>query len=1230
MTTRGLVTLEILVLGDNLLQDFIVVDGISEECILGLDALYEHKFIIDGSERKIYRVKKTTLPDSAPTIMTGKKITIKPFSATVVESEGNGAQLPPNLAFYLNQGPGLNSGLRFDPFISLGNEGTVFSIAIVNETNKPITLTKYELIGTLEFSRVEKDSINSCNLNEQPSITLDFKNNLPLEMPEIDRANITTFLDSRKTMFASTAGELGKTGLVKHHINTEGQGPIRLRPYRIHQKDKSELDSILQELLVNKLIRPSVSPWAAPVVLVKKKSGGIRLCMDYRKLNNITKKDSFPLPRIDDVLDLLHGQKYFTTLDLASGYWQIEMDDSSKEKTAFIVDNNLYEWNRLSFGLTNAPGTFQRLMNYVLRSVIGKICLVYLDDIIVFSESKKEHLTNLGCIFDLLKEADLKLGLSKCKFMCQSVQYLGHVISANGITPDPGKIELLKNFKRPTTVVEIQSFLGLASYYRRFIKNFADIAHPLIELTKKKKDKGNHNSQAKKPITKQVAGTDIFTWGNAEQTSFEKLRECLITPPIVAFPDFDKEFLIFTDASNYGIGAVLSQIQGEKEVVIAYSSRHLNTAERNYSAIEREALAIVYGVKRYRHYLQDEKFEIISDHRPLQWLESHKDEKSRLGRWAIELSAVKYKIRYKPGKEHANADFLSRIRVVSTEERSTFTDNIIEEQRKDELCSKIITYLNEGILSETDEIENADWVKEIKTFRIKGGVLLREFRPSSKKRRQFVQDQTVVPYSLRKNVVKEYHDSLLAGHLAFLRTYLRVRDKYYWPNMVSDIKKYCMSCEVCALQRKVVTRAFLHPLEIATAPFEVIGMDFLGPIKPESLNGNKYVLVMTDAFSKWTEVVALSNQTAETTCRALMDKIVLYHGPPKVIITDRGSNFTSRLFNNLCQELKTKHKTTTAYHPQSNGMTERFNKTMVEMIRKYIADGFEQWEDILGPMASAYRNSVHSSTMESPYFLITARDPNMVVDRFLIPETELITPQDYKSQTMKRLREGFTLARTNLLDARTRQKLQYDKRAKESQFELGDRVLLDVRVIKTGTSKKLNPRYQGPYRISRVNDNGTVEIRSYNGAKTQLTHVNRLKALTECMVWRDEECVDFDDLRNITLSARRPGDETNEEEENDATFNEGETDDSVNQDNIESDNSVDQMGISGQEPQALSSTYSSVDNNKASQGQPSLQSVLLTPQGTDNPGSGGIETGGIRSKRETRRPDWFKDFFMEE
>ncbi|KZS06393.1 Uncharacterized protein APZ42_030186 [Daphnia magna] len=267
--------------------------------------------------------------------------------------------------------------------------------------------------------------------------------------------------------------------------------------------------------------------------------------------------------------------------------------------------------------------------------------------------------------------------------------------------------------------------------------------------------------------------------------------------------------------------------------------------------------------------------------------------------------------------------------------------------------------------------------------------------------------------------------------------------------------------------------------------------------------------------------------------------------------------------------MKTKHKTTTAYRPQSNGMAERFNKTVVEMIRKYIDDGYEHWEEVLGPMASAYRNSVHSSTMESPYFLIMAKDPNMVVDRFLIKEAELITPQDYKSQTMKRLIEGFALARKNLLDARVRQTIQYDKRAKENNFEQGDRVLLDVIVTKLGTCKKLNPRCQRPYRISKVHSNGTVEIRSYNGARTQLTHVNRLKALTECMVWRDEEFVDFEDLRTIEFRVTRPDGESSNDKSDEEPEEESDEDEEENFDFETKDGLIEASAETGQQPGML-------------------------------------------------------------
>ena len=367
-------------------------------------------------------------------------------------------------------------------------------------------------------------------------------------------------------------------------------------------------------------------------------------------------------------------------------------------------------------------------------------------------------MANLRKIFSVLEEANLKVKLSKCRFLETSVQYLGHVISADGIVPDPARIESLANYRKPLTVKEMQSFLGLASYYRRFIKGFSTVAHPLIHQAKGKSQ-------------------DKIEWGPAEEKAFEFLRKCLITDPILAYPDFTKEFLIYTDASDYGLGAVLSQIHEGKDQPIAYASRHLNKAEAKYSTIEKEAAAVIFGIKRFRHYLQDEPFVIISDHRPLQWLQTFKDETGRLGRWSIMLANLKYSIKYRPGRVHENADFLSRIPINSVRTTIEEDEVMLREQKKDSLCKDITNYLENGTLSE----ENADqiWAKEIELYGISGGLLCRTHEPISKKRRRFVQQQVVVPLSLRKQLLNEYHDFPISGHLAYQRTCHRVRDKYY-------------------------------------------------------------------------------------------------------------------------------------------------------------------------------------------------------------------------------------------------------------------------------------------------------------------------------------------------------------------------------------------------------------------------------------------------------------------
>ena len=845
------------------------------------------------------------------------------------------------------------------------------------------------------------DQLNSNISTSQPPIEINNistsieildEENLNFDLSEIENDKLKAIFNKFKKIFAKNDFDLGSSDVIKHTIDVQGNYPIRLKPYRPPFKQKEEINRQIEEMLEHGIIRPSKSPWAAPVVLVKKKSGEMRFCINYRQLNNVTKKDSYPLPRIDDILDKMSGKTLFTTLDLASGYFQIIMDDAAKELTAFIVENNLYEFNRMPFGLTNAPSTFQRLMNYVLRTVLGHFALVYLDDIIIYSKTLEDHFNHIETIFRLLHEAGLKLKFKKCHFLKKSVNYLGHIISEDGIAPDPSKIDKIANYRIPQNSEELASFLGLAGYYRPFIQNYGTIAKPLSCQTKKNKK-------------------ERLVWGETEQQSFETLRDRLTTSPILAYPDFTLQFQIFTDASNYGIGAILSQVQNEKEVVISYKSRHLKPSELKYATIEKEALAVVFGIKQFKHYLQDNEFLVISDHRPLQWLEDIKDENGRLGRWAIQLANMKYKIKYKPGRIHQNADCLSRIQMTCITHDFDSNLSITKRQSEDALCQAINGYLTDGTLTHETDTDPPLWVKEIELFNNTSGLLTRDHWPTSQKRRNEMKTQIVLPLSLRLTILNEYHDKPSSGHLAFQRTYLKIQNKYYWPNMRENIKEYCTACIKCATtSKKINHRAPLHPLEIADAPFSVIAIDFLGPFTPMSVQGNSYIMVVTDYLTKWVEAIPLPDQTADTTSQALLKHIIARHGTPRAILTDQGSNFTSKLFANICVYFKIKRKLTTAYHPQTDGQTERFNRTLMSMLRNYTKNTHDDWEDVLELLCFAYRSSVHSSTHESPYYLMHGRDPPMLIDRFLDPRVpDIITPTDYRSQLIKKIHIAFCL-----------------------------------------------------------------------------------------------------------------------------------------------------------------------------------------------------------------------------
>jgi hypothetical protein len=468
------------------------------------------------------------------------------------------------------------------------------------------------------------------------------QNNKTKELTKEQQQQLDELLERNNDLFTTPEQILGRTDLEQHRIIVEHEHPIKQKAYRMSPTENKFIDNEIQRMLEQGIITPSKSPWTSPVVLVAKKNGKTRFCVDYRKLNAITKKDAYPLPRIDEILDSMYNAKWFSSLDLASGYWQVGMDPRDRDKTAFITKQGTYEFNVMPFGLTNAPATFQRLMDKIFYEVKEKYVLVYLDDINIYSTTFEEHLEHLQDVFDRLREAGLKLGPDKCHFCKTELAFLGHSISDKGIAPDPAKIEKVQNFLIPTNLTELRGFIGLASYYRRFIQDFATITAPLNKLLKK---------------------DTPFIWTDECQQAFEFLKDALTTAPILSYPNFEEPFILYTDASYQGLGAVLGQKDEEgNEHVIAYASRSLDKAELNYAPTEIECLAAVWGMKYFRPYIYQSTFELVTDHAALKWLINKPDPSKRMARWIMTLTDYPYTISYKQGKRHHNADALSRLK----------------------------------------------------------------------------------------------------------------------------------------------------------------------------------------------------------------------------------------------------------------------------------------------------------------------------------------------------------------------------------------------------------------------------------------------------------------------------------------------------------------------------------------------------------------------------------------
>ena len=903
---------------------------------------------------------------------------------------------------------------------------------------------------------------------ERPSRLLNVLDLSESDCSDTQLDTLEALLSHHTDIFEMDSSELGHSNVVQHVINTGDSAPIKQHPYRTPMVQRERIAQLIKQMEEQGIVKPSCSPWASPVVLVPKKDGSTRFCVDYRRLNTVTRKDVYPLPRIDDILDTLGRAKYFTTLDLSAGYWQVELDPESQAKTAFTSHCGLYEFTRMPFGLCNAPATFQRLMQVVLAGLEWDCCFVYIDDILIASQSFEEHMRHLQLVFERLRQAGLRLKPKKCFFLRERVPYLGFVISKHGIQVDPSKTDKVRNFPTPTDPTSVRSFVGLASYYRRFVPHFAAIAAPLHRLTKK----------------------DVrFEWSEECETAFCRLKSLLTEAPVLVYPRFGEgeHFLLETDASGVGLGAVLSQKQGDgKYHPVAYASRSLQPNEKNYPISELETLAIVWAVKYFRAYLLGHPCTVLTDHAACVSLLNTPRPSAKLARWAMAIQEMDLMIKHRSGRSNAGADALSRHPCDTVDVNAVVADSsdppetdltvdgelfelsdATQQKLKDlsnlqQACAELkgmYLYLSDGTLPEEEKLARKI-VLESRHFDLLDGILHHENPHSPGKW------CLAVPVSLRSALLADAHGGLFAGHLGEKRVYDRLRRSYWWQGMRSDVRKHCRSCLPCATRRGVgrATHPPLQPIPVG-GPFHCIGVDILK--LPLTYDGNQYVLVFLDYLTKWVEAFPIKDQKAETVARVLVEEVICRHGAPERLLSDRGSNFLSELVAEVCRLMQIKKINTSGYHPQTDGLVERFHRTLISMLSRYVEKHARDWDHYLPYMLYAYRVTAQESTRESPFFLLYGRDARQPLEEALDCPTSayMVDLDDYKSELVQGLTSAWDTAAECIKSAQNHQKSVYDRSAKTMKYRVGDRVMVHMPHEATGKTAKLARPYFGPYRV---------------------------------------------------------------------------------------------------------------------------------------------------------------------
>ena len=933
--------------------------------------------------------------------------------------------------------------------------------------------------------------------------------------------------------FIMDENDIGDTDL-QLDIKTTDEVPVQKAYNNIPKPLYEEVKTHIHDLANRGWIKKSRSPWSSPVVIVRKKDGSIRLCCDFRALNKKTIPDKHPLPRIQSALENMGGSQWFSVLDQSRAYYQGKMNEEARHKTAFITPWGLWEWVRIPFGLMNAPAGFQRHMEETFEDYRDEFALPYLDDVIVYSKTFGEHVHHIQMVFQRIKEKGLKLNPAKCDIFRNEVKYLGRIVGKDGYRMDTNAIEAVLKLKHtiPKNVGEVRSILGLLGYHRRHIQDFARLAKPLSDLLQTAyQKKPEQSNQPKNGVTSKMP----VEWTDKHREALSNLITVITSAPILAYPDYTKSFFVHTDASKHGLGCILYQQSNEKDTqVIAYGSRTLLPAEKRYHSTKLEFLALRWAVTEKFHeflaYAND--FEVYTDNNPLLYIMESSKLNANGQRWVSALSEYNFRIKYRPGIINKDADCLSRLPL----DISTFIDECKEEvstdafraimmgievQIMDDESWKLQTVVaslkvDELFKSEPSitsgelqrmQKEDAD-IKPVIEMMMKGGRIPKEqltrrvkilLRSRKKlffddegllRRRSQEAEQLVLPNCLRHLVYEELHQNM--GHLGSERTFALAKQRVHWPGMLLDIEEFVRERCPCIARKKPSVKQYAPMQSIVTsAPLELLAIDYVH--LENSSAGHEYILVITDHFTRYTQAYPTKNKSSVTAAKHLYDDFIFRFGAPTKLLSDQGREFDNNLFKEVEKLAGIKKIRTTPYHPQTNGLVERMNETILQMLRTLDVTEKSKWHKSLAKVVFAYNATKHKSTGYSPFHLMFGRHPRLPLDSFLqVPTQKQKIYSKYAEEWKAQMEKAYDIAneRSAVRKAYDRKRVDNSHVRLANMLEIGDRVL--VRNMETGGPGKLRSYWKEEvYVIDQLKENGVVYTVSKEKDRTGRWTVHR-------------------------------------------------------------------------------------------------------------------------------------------